>query len=77
MSSVVQEEEEIDPDEEERLKRVKIMPSLEQCFNLSDFESVAKRTMPKKAWAYYSSAADDEIVSFGCTRAFLTLTDCS
>ena len=37
------------------------MPGLESCFNLLDFEAVAKRVMKKTAWAYYSSAADDEI----------------
>ncbi len=35
-------------------------PSL---FILLDFEAVAQRVMKKTAWAYYSSAADDEIVS--------------
>ena len=34
-----------------------------QCYNLMDFEAVARRTMKKTAWAYYSSGADDEIVS--------------
>jgi L-lactate dehydrogenase (cytochrome) len=28
-----------------------------------DFEAVARRVMKKTAWAYYSSGADDEIVS--------------
>jgi L-lactate dehydrogenase (cytochrome) len=39
------------------------MPLLEQCYNLMDFEAVARRVMKKTAWGYYSSAADDEIVS--------------
>jgi L-lactate dehydrogenase (cytochrome) len=39
------------------------MPILEQCYNLMDFEAVAKKVMKKTAWAYYSSGADDEIVS--------------
>lgn len=34
-----------------------------QCYNLMDFEAVARRVMKKTAWAYYSSGADDEIVS--------------
>jgi L-lactate dehydrogenase (cytochrome) len=38
------------------------MPILEQCYNLMDFEAVARRVMKKTAWAYYSSGADDEIV---------------
>ncbi|CAK7206869.1 hypothetical protein SEUCBS139899_009675 [Sporothrix eucalyptigena] len=37
------------------------MPPLDSCYNLLDFEAVARRVMKKGAWAYYSSAADDEI----------------
>ena len=61
----VEQEKEFDPDEEERQERVKRMPILEQCYNLMDFEAVARRVMKKSAWAYYSSGADDEIVSNG------------
>jgi L-lactate dehydrogenase (cytochrome) len=64
MSTVKKEEREEDPDEADRLERVKRMPILEQCFNLMDFEAVAKQVMKKSAWAYYSSGADDEIVRF-------------
>jgi L-lactate dehydrogenase (cytochrome) len=28
---------------------------------LHDFETIAKKVMSDKAWAYYSSAADDEV----------------
>lgn len=63
MSTVEKEEKEDDPEEVERQERIKRMPILEQCFNLMDFEAVAKRVMKKTAWAYYSSGADDEIVS--------------
>jgi hypothetical protein len=38
------------------------MPSLAACYNLMDFEAVARQVMKKTAWAYYSSGADDEIV---------------
>jgi L-lactate dehydrogenase (cytochrome) len=62
MDTVAQEEKEVDPEEEERLERVKRAPLLEQCYNLLDFEAVARRVMKKTAWAYYSSGADDEIV---------------
>jgi L-lactate dehydrogenase (cytochrome) len=72
MSTVEEEEKEEDPDEAERLERVKRMPILEQCFNLMDFEAVARRVMKKSAWAYYSSGADDEIVCF----LFQSLLDC-
>ena len=50
-----------DAEEIDRQKRIENMPRLDECFNLLDFESVAKRVMKKAAWAYYSSAADDEI----------------
>jgi hypothetical protein len=62
MSTVKKEKEETDPQEEERQKRIARMPILEQCYNLMDFEAVAKGVMKKTAWAYYSSGADDEIV---------------
>ena len=63
MSTVEQEASEDDPDEEARQERIKNMPLLESCFNLMDFEAVARTVMKKTAWAYYSSGADDEIVS--------------
>ena len=55
-------EAEITPEEKERQERLMRKPILEQCYNLLDFESVARRIMKKTAWAYYSSGADDEIV---------------
>jgi L-lactate dehydrogenase (cytochrome) len=61
MKTVAKEEKEKDPDEKERQERIKRMPILEQCYNLMDFEAVARRVMKKTAWAYYSSGADDEI----------------
>ncbi|KAL9632348.1 MAG: hypothetical protein Q9204_003831 [Flavoplaca sp. TL-2023a] len=61
MDTVHQDEAEVDPDEIERRERIKRMPILEQCYNLMDFEAVARRVMKKTAWAYYSSGADDEI----------------
>ncbi|KAL8929435.1 MAG: hypothetical protein Q9172_000486 [Xanthocarpia lactea] len=61
MDTVQQDEAEEDPDELERQERIKRMPILEQCYNLMDFEAVARRVMKKTAWAYYSSGADDEI----------------
>lgn len=62
MSTVKQEAEEVDPDEEARQDRIAHMPALDQCYNMMDFEAVARRVMKKTAWGYYSSAADDEIV---------------
>ena len=68
MATVAKEKTEESPDEIERLKRVQEMPLLEQCYNLLDFEAVARRVMKKTAWGYYSSAADDEMV--GLTFSF-------
>jgi L-lactate dehydrogenase (cytochrome) len=61
MSTVEQDKEEDDPEEIERQKRIQRLPPLEECFNLLDFEALARRVMKKTAWAYYSSAADDEL----------------
>ncbi|KAF2660441.1 hypothetical protein K491DRAFT_688202 [Lophiostoma macrostomum CBS 122681] len=61
MNTVEEEEKVEDPDEEARQERISRMPILEQCYNLMDFEAVARNTMKKTAWAYYSSGADDEI----------------
>ncbi|KAG6920221.1 hypothetical protein DXG01_004990 [Tephrocybe rancida] len=36
-------------------------PPLDEILNLHDFEAVAKKVLTEKAWAYYSSASDDEI----------------
>jgi len=64
MSTVTKETVEVSAEEKERQKRIQEMPLLEQCYNLHDFEAVAKRVLKKTAWGYYSSAADDEIVCF-------------
>lgn len=68
MSTVEKEEKVFDPEEAARQDRIKTMPSLAACYNLMDFETVAKRVMKKTAWAYYSSGADDEIVGFSNRR---------
>ncbi len=61
MRTVEVEEKEESPDEKARQERIKNMPKLEACYNLMDFEAVARHVMKKPAWAYYSSGADDEI----------------
>lgn len=61
MATVEQEEKAHDPGETERQERIKQMPPLQACYNLMDFETVARSVMKKTAWAYYSSGADDEI----------------
>ncbi|KHN97905.1 Cytochrome b5 [Metarhizium album ARSEF 1941] len=50
-----------DPQDDARLERLEQKPHLSQCYNLFDFEAVARRVMKTTAWGYYSSAADDEI----------------
>ncbi|TFK74629.1 cytochrome b2 [Pluteus cervinus] len=51
----------ITSEERARQERVAARPPLSEVLNLHDFEAVARQVMPEKAWAYYSSAADDEI----------------
>ncbi len=63
MSTVAKAVKAEDPDEAARLEAIAQKPLLAQCYNLLDFEAVARRVMKKTAWAYYSSAADDEMVS--------------
>lgn len=62
MASMAQEKKTVDPEEEQRLERIRRMPSLDQCYNLMDFEAVASRVMKKTAWGYYSSGTEDEMV---------------
>ncbi|OCF30695.1 L-lactate dehydrogenase (cytochrome) [Kwoniella heveanensis BCC8398] len=38
-----------------------VKPPLAEILSLHDFEAVARRTMGKRGWNYYSSGADDEI----------------
>jgi hypothetical protein len=38
-----------------------VKPPLEEILSLHDFEAVARRTMNRRGWNYYSSGADDEI----------------
>jgi L-lactate dehydrogenase (cytochrome) len=39
-------------------------------------QAIAKDTMPEKAWAYYSSAADDEITNRENHAAFHRYNPC-
>jgi L-lactate dehydrogenase (cytochrome) len=48
-------------EEKERQLAIAARPPVENILNLHDFEVVAKAVIPPKAWAYYSSASDDEI----------------
>ncbi len=73
MATVEQEEKAHDPEEAAREERIQRMPSLQACYNLLDFETVARSVMKKTAWAYYSSGADDEIVRTAAISTFLGL----
>ena len=53
----------ITDEENARLERVENRPPLDEILNLHDFEAIARQVMRDKAWAYYSSAADDEITN--------------
>jgi len=53
----------ITDEEMARQKRVEARPPLSEILNLHDFEAIAKDVMHIKSWAYYSSAADDEITN--------------
>ncbi|PPQ98738.1 hypothetical protein CVT26_010038 [Gymnopilus dilepis] len=52
---------------EEARKR---MPPLRRILNLTDMEKVAEQILSHKAFAYYSSASDDEITNIENARAF-------
>lgn len=60
-STIKKVEKKASPEEQARLERIKHMPPLGTCLNLTDFEIVAEQVMKPEAWAYYSSAADDEV----------------
>lgn len=52
---------EVTDEEKHRQALLDARPPLDNVINLHDFEIVAKGVLPEKAWAYYSSASDDEI----------------
>ncbi|KAI0821419.1 glyoxylate dehydrogenase [Irpex lacteus] len=52
---------EVTEEEKQRQLALAARPPVENILNLHDFEVIAKAVIPPKAWAYYSSASDDEI----------------
>ncbi|GAA5835530.1 hypothetical protein JCM3766R1_006440 [Sporobolomyces carnicolor] len=48
-------------------------PSLANCLNLDDIEKAAERLLKTKAWAYYRSAADDELTHDWNRKSFARL----
>ena len=61
--------EESEKDRKRRLARENL-PSLGSVLNLDDFERIAESILSDQAWAYYSSAADDEITKAQNRAAF-------
>lgn len=57
----VDDDDDLSEEDKVRARNKKNMPGISHIYNLHDFEYVAKHTMEKTAWAYYSSGADDEI----------------
>ncbi|KAF8622249.1 hypothetical protein AX15_007188 [Amanita polypyramis BW_CC] len=45
-------------------------PPLYRVLNLAEIEGIARKVLPYKAWAYYSSATDDEITHAENARAY-------
>ncbi|KAI6107543.1 glyoxylate dehydrogenase [Pisolithus thermaeus] len=60
-NTVVKVEKVLTEEEKKRQELVAARPPIDEIVNLHDFEAVAKAILPPKAWAYYSSASDDEI----------------
>ncbi|KAJ8521410.1 hypothetical protein ONZ45_g1887 [Pleurotus djamor] len=57
-------------DEQRVEQALRKRPPLNRILSLADMEDVAKRVLSYKAWAYYSSASDDEITNVENARAF-------
>ncbi|KAI0343674.1 glyoxylate dehydrogenase [Trametopsis cervina] len=60
-STIVKVIKEVTEEEKQRQAALAARPPVENILNLHDFEVIAKAVIPPKAWAYYSSASDDEI----------------
>lgn len=56
-----EDDEDLDEEDIRRREMAKNKPDIGQIYNLNDFEFVARHTMDKVAWCYYSSGCDDEI----------------
>ncbi|SNX81431.1 related to L-lactate dehydrogenase (cytochrome b2) [Melanopsichium pennsylvanicum] len=64
-----QADEETEKDRKRRIARENL-PSLGSVLNLDDFERIAESILTDQAWAYYSSAADDEVTKAQNRAAF-------
>ncbi|KAI0090708.1 glyoxylate dehydrogenase [Irpex rosettiformis] len=59
--TIVKAVKEVTEEEKQRQVALAARPPVENILNLHDFEVIARAVIPSKAWAYYSSASDDEI----------------
>ncbi|EMD33162.1 hypothetical protein CERSUDRAFT_118224 [Gelatoporia subvermispora B] len=59
--TVVKVETQMSEEDKARAQRKSSLPPLSEILNLHDFEAIARLVMHERTWAYYSSAADDEI----------------
>ena len=62
---------EVTEEEKARQAALAARPPIDNILNMHDFEVIAKAVIPEKAWAYYSSAADDESESIYDTPAIV------
>ncbi|KAL1938551.1 hypothetical protein VTO73DRAFT_11574 [Trametes versicolor] len=60
-STLVKVVKEVTDEDRRRQALLDARPPLDTVLNMHDFETVARTVLPEKAWAYYSSASDDEI----------------
>jgi L-lactate dehydrogenase (cytochrome) len=60
----------LDQGTDEKNRNEGSLPPLSSLINLDDFEQVAEKNLPINAWAYYSSAAEDEITKDENRHAF-------
>jgi isopentenyl diphosphate isomerase/L-lactate dehydrogenase-like FMN-dependent dehydrogenase/predicted heme/steroid binding protein len=58
------------PRELRRRRALANLPAVGSLLNLDDFERVARRILTDQAWAYYTSAADDEVTKHNNRSAY-------
>lgn len=64
------EQEELSPEEQQLVANSESKPSLGEIYNLYDFEEIARHTLNRTGWYYYSSGADDEMTLRENHRAY-------
>ncbi|KDN36878.1 hypothetical protein K437DRAFT_259987 [Tilletiaria anomala UBC 951] len=64
------EQKELTDAEKRRKEALANLPAVGTVLSLDDFERIAKDLLTEQAWAYYSSAGDDEITYYNNRQAF-------